>query len=183
MDDKALENLRYPIGTYDPPSKLSDRLIAQWVDQLEEFPKNISRLVSSLSREQLDTPYRPEGWTVRQVVHHLADSHHNAYLRFKWALTEESPEIKAYDEKGWAELPDARQGPIALPLDHLDAVHARLVYLLRNLTPAQLSRKYTHPVKDQVLTLKETIGQYVWHGNHHYTHIRNLMVREGWTSG
>lgn len=181
MDENQIEALRYPIGKYEIPETISDETLAAWLKRLEEYPRILSRLVEGLSRSQLDTPYREGGWTVRQVVHHLADSHHNSYLRFKWALTEENPVVKVYDEKAFAALEDSRKGPINLSLDHLAAVHARLVYLLRSLSGQQLERSWVHPVKEQEYTLRETVGQYVWHGNHHYSHIRNLLVREGWS--
>jgi hypothetical protein len=127
----------------------------------------------------LETPYRPGGWTVRQVVHHLADSHHNSYMRFKWALTEDVPLIKVYDEKAWAALPDATRGPVALSLDHLKAVHSRLVYLLRELDEDLLQRRFRHPESGES-TLLENIGRYAWHGNHHYAHIENLLTSKGW---
>ena len=133
-----------------------------------------------MSDAQLNTPYRPEGWTVRQLVHHISDSHHNSYIRFKWALTEDTPTIKAYNEKAWAELFDTRTAPIQLSLDHLSAVHAKLVYLLKGLSEPQLQRSFIHPDGNQETTLKENIARYAWHSNHHFAHIENLLKREGW---
>jgi hypothetical protein len=114
------------------------------------------------------------------LVHHIADSHHNSYVRFKWALTEETPLIKAYDQERWAALFDSRTAPVQLSIDHLKAVHARLVFLLRGLTMDELSRKFVHPEGNTESTLAENTGRYAWHGQHHYMHIKNLLQREGW---
>jgi hypothetical protein len=172
--------LKYPIGRFAPPAAIGPSEIRQWIDALEALPDKVRRLVQHWGDDRLDTPYRPEGWTARQVVHHLADSHHNSYVRFKWALTEENPTIKAYDEKGWAGLFDSRTAPIALSLDHLQAVHAKLVYLLRGLGPEELGRTFVHPESRAETRLDENIGRYAWHGNHHLAHLRSLKEREGW---
>ena len=136
--------------------------------------------MQDLTEEQLETVYRPEGWTVRQVVHHISDSHHNSYLRFKWALTENTPQIKVYDEKNWAELNDSRFAPISMSLRHLEVVHAKLVYLLRSLDHRELQKGFIHPDGNVFTSLDENIGRYVWHGNHHYAHIANLLKRKNW---
>jgi hypothetical protein len=180
MQHEQNEALRYPIGRFQPPAQIETRQIRDWIAELEALPVRLRDIVSPLSNPQLETPYRPGGWTVRQVVHHLSDSHHNSYLRFKWALTEESPLIKIYDEKAWAELFDSRTGPIGLSLDHLEAIHRKLVYLLNGLDPEQLNRTFIHPEGSVRTTLKENIGRYAWHGNHHFAHIQNLMTRQGW---
>lgn len=180
MDDKSLEKLRYPIGKFQRPEKISWDQIKDWIDALEVYPAKLQSLVQDLNDSQLDTVYRPEGWTIRQVIHHVADSHHNSYIRFKWALTEEQPLIKTYDEKEWASLHDSRRAPIALSLDHLKAVHAKLVYLLRGLDAAELKREFVHPEGWGNTSLAENIGRYAWHGNHHLMHIRNTCLRQGW---
>lgn len=180
MKASTLEKLRYPIGHFVAPDPITDTHIADWLAQLEALPVVLKDLVKDLNDSQLDTPYRPGGWTVRQLVHHIADSHHNSYIRFKWALTEECPVIKPYDEKAWAALFDSRTAPIHLSLDHLAAVHAKLVYLLRGLPPEALSRKFVHPEGKTETSLAENIGRYAWHGSHHYTHIKKLLQREGW---
>ena len=180
MKESTLEKLRYPIGHFIAPETISETHRSDWIAKLESLPVMVEDLVKDLTPEQLETPYRPGGWTVRQVVHHLADSHHNSYIRFKWALTEDSPLIKPYDEKSWAELFDSRKAPVHLSLNHLKAIHAKLVYLLRGLTTEELARAYVHPEGNAVVTVEENIGRYAWHGTHHYTHIRNLLMREGW---
>ena len=180
MEDIQRESLRYPIGKFQRPEPISQLHIGDWILQLEEMPERFQKLVSGLEQYRLDTPYRPGGWTVRQVVHHVADSHHHSYIRFKWALTEDSPVIKPYFEKEWANLFDSRTAPIQLSLDHLKAVHAKLVYLLTGLSVSELKRSFIHPEGEIVTTLQENIGRYAWHGNHHYAHIENLLIREGW---
>lgn len=180
MENTDLEQLRYPIGKYELPKAITDEQLSKWISILEDLPKRLKALVENLSKEQLDTPYRPGGWTVRQTVHHIADSHHHSYTRFKWALTEDNPVIKPYDEKGWSDLFDAKSAPIALSLDHLSAVHAKLVYLLKGLSNEAFQTTFRHPDKKKETTLKENLGHYAWHGNHHYAHIVGLLEREGW---
>ncbi|MGB5647707.1 YfiT family bacillithiol transferase [Muriicola sp.] len=180
MDDLELEQLKYPIGHFVKPAIINPLLVKDWVAQMEALPVNLSDLVIPLSKEQLDTPYRAGGWTVRQVVHHLADSHHHSYIRFKWALTEDRPVIKPYLEKEWALLFDAVSAPIDLSLKHLDAVHAKLVYLLKGLSEEDLMKTFIHPVGNSETTLKENIGRYAWHGNHHLAHIQALLDRNTW---
>ncbi len=177
MED--MEKLRYPIGRFSAPKTITEAHISSWLQSLETLPERLRQLVGSLSEDQLETPYRPGGWTVRQTIHHLADSHHNSYIRFKWGMTEENPVIKPYDEKAWAELHDAKCGPVGPSLDHLAAVHAKLVYFLRGLEEKQLNRTFTHPDSDTITTLKENIGRYAWHGNHHLAHLEHLGLRSG----
>jgi len=135
--------------------------------------------VAGLSQEQIDTPYRPGGWTVRQVVHHVPDSHLNSYIRFRLALTEQEPTIKPYDEKRWAELADSRTGPMEVSLALLESLHARWVLLLRALTAADWKRTYRHPELG-VVNLERTASLYAWHGRHHVAHITSLRQRMGW---
>lgn len=175
-----LEKLKYPIGKFQVPERITDQMVADWITELTEYPKRLEKLVSPLTDVQLDTPYRPGGWTVRQVVHHVADSHHNSYIRFKWALTEKRPLIRAYDEKAWAQLVDSRKAPLRLSLVHLEVIHAKLVYLLKSLSPKDLQREFVHPDGLVATNLKENTGRYAWHGRHHYAHIHNLLRKEGW---
>ncbi|MDC6384445.1 putative metal-dependent hydrolase [Flagellimonas taeanensis] len=180
MENNQLEQLRYPIGKFEAPSVITKVQLEEWITVLEYLPQRLQDLVTPLSDGQLETPYRPGGWTVRQLVHHISDSHHNSYIRFKWALTENNPVIKPYDEKAWADLFDSRTAPIQMSLDHLRAVHAKLVYLLKGLSVDDLQRKFTHPDGNVESTLEVNIGRYAWHSNHHYAHIANLVEREGW---
>ena len=175
-----LDTLKYPIGLADIPENITQKDLKGWISILEEFPQKLEFLVHELSENQLDTPYREFGWTVRQVVHHCYDSHQNSYIRFKWALTEDNPIIKAYDEKLWANLHDSKTAPIFLSIDGLKSLHAKWVYLLKGLSMEDLEESFIHPSGKNVVNLKENIGIYAWHCNHHYAHIENLMIRKGW---
>ena len=174
-----MEDLRYPIGQFVAQSSVTDAQRRALIDGIAEAPAKLRAAVSALSPDQLDTPYRPAGWTVRQVVHHLADSHMNSYVRFKLALTEERPTVKPYDEKRWAELEDARTAPPEVSLGLLEPVHRRWVLLMRSLAPADWSRTFTHPESGAV-SLELALQQYEWHGRHHIAHITALHRRMGW---
>lgn len=150
------------------------------IDSIERAPSQIGAAIDGLSGEQLDTPYRPGGWTVRQVVHHVPDSHMNAFIRFKLALTEENPTIKPYDEAAWAQLADARETPIETSMTLLTSLHERWVGLLRSLTPTDFRRTLNHPDWDAPLSLDTMLALYAWHGRHHTAHITNLRQRMGW---
>ena len=174
------EKPRYPIGKANIPSNITQNDIQRWITIIEDHPKKISTLVINLTEAQLDTPYRPNGWTIRQVVHHLGDSHTNSYIRFKWALTEDKPIIKAYHEDRWAELADTKFAPIKPGLEYLRALHAKWVYLLRGLTSKDLKRCFIHPETKKEVSLAKNIGIYAWHCKHHYQHINQLMIKQGW---
>lgn len=180
MENNQQKHLRYPIGKYIIPKPITSSKLNEWIDILEHLPARLEAMVKPLSEEQLETPYRPDGWTVRQLVHHISDSHHHSYTRFKWGLTEDNPTIKPYFEKEWSKLFDAKTAPIQMSLDHLKAVHAKLVYLLKGLSNDQLQLKFTHPDGNEETTLAENIGRYAWHGSHHFAHIENLIKRLGW---
>ena len=180
MEKEHLEQLRYPIGKYKTPESITEDDLKEWIGVLEELPSRLENAVSGLSEDKLETPYRPEGWTVRQLVHHISDSHHNSYIRFKWGLTEDNPVIKPYLEKEWSNLFDSKSAPIQMSLDHLKVVHAKLVYLLKGLTEEQLQRTFMHPEGNVKSTLAENIGRYAWHSKHHFAHLQNLIEREGW---
>jgi hypothetical protein len=175
-----LEKLKYPIGKLEIPETITATHISSWIAVLEMFPKRLQDLVKNLSEEQLNTCYRPGGWTIRQVIHHVADSHHNSYTRFKWTLTEDQPLIKAYYEGRWAELFDSKSAPIELSLDTIKALHAKWVYFLKGLSTSDLEQIFIHPDGEEKVSLKENIGIYAWHCDHHYEHINQLMIREGW---
>lgn len=174
------DNKRFPIGEFELKEKITPESIAEWINEIERAPAKLREAVADLTDEQLDTRYRPEGWTVRQVVHHLADSHMNSYIRFKWTLTEDKPTIKAYDEKAWAELGDGKSGPLELSLNLLDALHRRWAYFLRTVDRDDLRRTFVHPESGDEIRLDVAIAFYAWHGLHHIAHITSLREREGW---
>jgi DinB superfamily len=175
----TLDQLKYPIGKFQAPENITDKHLQLWVRDIELLPSQIRLAVTGLDDEHLDTPYRPDGWTVRQVVHHVADSHMNGYIRVKLALTEDNPTIKPYEEQLWAELPDSKM-PIELSLKIIDSVHARWVEILRGLNADQFERTFHHPANNTVMAIKAHSGLYSWHGRHHTAHIENLRLREGW---
>lgn len=171
-------DLSYPIGKFERPASSSAHDLAPRMDALAALPANMRAAVRGLTEAQLDTPYRPGGWTVRQVVHHVADSHMNGYTRVKLALTEENPVIKPYDETAWAKLPDSELA-VELSLSILDAVHARLDVILRSLTTEQWARPFLHPASGPQ-TLDVWAALYAWHSRHHTAHVTALREREGW---
>jgi hypothetical protein len=173
-------DLRYPVGRFHLDGEVTDERRAGWIAEIASLPGRMRAAVAGLTPEQLDTPYRPGGWTVRQVVHHVPDSHLNAYVRCKLALTEDRPTIKPYDEARWAELADARETPIEVSLMLLELLHERWVRLLRSLGPTELARSFVHPEHGRTLTLDWVLAQYAWHGRHHVGHITSLRERQGW---
>jgi len=179
MTASDLETLKYPIGQFSWNGAISGEQRLRWIQEIEEAPELLRKAVDGLSPQQLDTPYRPQGWTVRQVVHHLADSHMNSLVRFKLALTEEQPTIKPYDEARWAELADGSQADISLSLALLDQLHARWGLLLRSLGEEQWGRTFIHP-ESGVVRLDVNLGIYAWHGRHHTAHITSLRTRMNW---
>ncbi len=175
-----MSDLRYPIGDFELTQRpLPAEELSQAINVIEAAPGTFRAAVAGLSTGQLDTPYRPEGWTVRQVIHHVPDSHVNMYVRFRLALTEEEPVIKPYPEALWAELPDARTGPVEVSLDLLDALHRRWVLLMRAVEPAAWSRVFRHPERG-VVRLDQSVAMYAWHCRHHLAHINGLRGRMGW---
>jgi uncharacterized damage-inducible protein DinB len=172
-------DLSYPIGKYERKDLLSPAEREKAIDRIAATPGHLRDAVSGLSKQQLDTPYRPEGWTVRQVVHHVPDSHMNAYIRFKLALTEDEPTIKPYEEALWANLQDSLDTPVEVSLSLLESLHHRWDILLRSLQPADFSRRLRHPELG-TMTLDNMLGLYAWHGRHHVAHITSLRRREGW---
>ncbi len=173
-------DLRYPVGKFDWDAPVSESDYPRLIAEIADAPGALRSAVAGLSHDQLETRYRPGGWTVKQVVHHVPDSHLNAYTRFKLALTEEEPTIKPYDETAWAELPDSQQVPIDVSLTLLDSLHVRWVSLLRSMSAADLGRGLRHPEHDRVITLGQMLALYAWHGRHHVGHITALRKREGW---
>ncbi|HEY7699866.1 MAG TPA: putative metal-dependent hydrolase [Vicinamibacteria bacterium] len=174
-----MTDLRYPIGEFRFPETVSDSERARYIEQIAETPERLRAAVAGLGREQLSTPYRPRGWTVRQVVHHLPDSHLNSYVRCKLAVTEDEPKIRGYDEAAWAELEDARNAPVETSIALLSSLHERWVTFLRSLGPGECARAFHHSALGRV-RVDQNIALYAWHGCHHVAHIEALREREGW---
>jgi len=174
------EKAKYPIGQFKPSEAIDAGMIERWMTEIAAFPEQLKTAVAGWTDEQLNTPYREGGWTVRQLIHHVADSHMNSYIRFKWALTEDSPTIKAYDEKAWAELPEAKSAPVAISLDLLTALHTRWVMVLKNLSESDLKRYFVHPESGEQIPLDHNIALYAWHSRHHLHHVLQLKERKGW---
>lgn len=174
-----MEELRYPIGRYEESPEVSPRDVAKWIDEIEALPTDLQTAVFDLTDDQLDTPYRDGGWTVRQLIHHIADSHLNAYTRFKLGLTEDTPTIKPYDQDDWAMLPDSKM-TIGVSLKMLESIHKRWVAVLKSMDGDQLNREIYHPEHQTNIVLKSMIGNYAWHGKHHLAHITNLKKQKNW---
>jgi DinB superfamily len=175
-----MEDLRYPVGKFRFPESVSAEDLARYIDQIAEAPVRLRAAVAGLTDAQLDTPYRPGGWTVRQLAHHVPDSHINSYVRFRLALTEDQPVIKPYEEKQWAELLDARTSPVEVSLALLENLHVRWIALLRSLSAADWKRSFRHPELGLV-SLENNAALYAWHGGrHHVAHITALRERMGW---
>jgi hypothetical protein len=181
MENSALEKLRYPIGKFEKPAIITEDFLAKAIQTIKSFPERLKNEVRDLSEAQLETPYRPEGWTVRQVIHHCADSHMNCLIRIKWTLTENNPTIKFYYENLWGEGIDNKTMPIAPSLLFLEGLHYRLAYVMESLSQADLEKTYIHPEHNTKWKLKEVICLYAWHCKHHLAHITGLKKREGWT--
>jgi hypothetical protein len=174
-----MSDLRYPIGKFSYGNSPTPEQRQELLHQIEQTPAHLRKAVNGLSPQQLDTPYRPDGWTVRQVVHHVPDSHLNAYIRFKLALTEDEPTIKPYAEDKWARLADTAATPVEVSLTLLDSLHDRWVRLLRSLQSEDWKRTFRHPELGLV-TLEKNLAIYAWHGRHHVAHITSLRERSGW---
>jgi uncharacterized damage-inducible protein DinB len=175
----VIMDLSYPIGKFEWPESVTPEMRSQLIGEIEAAPAWFRAAVQGLTGQQLDTPYRPGGWTVRQVVHHVADSHLNSYIRFRLALTEDQPTIKPYDQTKWAELPDARTAPVETSLQLIESLHQRWVALLRSMSDADFARTFLHPERG-VMRLDLTLAMYAWHGRHHRAHITGLRERMGW---
>ena len=172
------EDLRFPVGKFDSDFEVTTDLRQQFIQTISGLPEKLNEAVKNLSDAQLDTPYRPEGWTVRQVVHHIADSHLNSLCRFKLALTEDQPTIRPYHEDRWAELEDSKM-PVDVSMKIIDGVHSRWTSLLNSMTDNDYKRKLNHPESGE-WTLEKMLGLYDWHSRHHLAHITTLAERENW---
>ncbi len=176
MKTLDIEALRYPIGKFQAKPDYTPEELKKYAQDISHLPGQLRKAVKDLNEAELDTPYRPDGWTVRQTVHHVADSHMNSYVRFKLALTEEKPVIKPYEEQLWAELEDGKHAPIDISMLLLEALHLRWVMLLESLTPEHWQKVFMHPVSGEV-SLAKAAGLYAWHGKHHVAHITELRKR------
>lgn len=174
-----IEFLKYPIGKFSIPESVSQQVIDEGIFLIKSFPTNLFTAVGRFSPAQLDTPYRPGGWTIRQLIHHCADSHMNAFIRFKLALTESNPTIKGYDEAEWAKLPDSKL-PIESSIAILKAIHLKWGVLLDLMKAEDFTKTYFHPEKNRNQSLAEVTLMYAWHSQHHLAHIQHLVIRENW---
>ena len=174
-----MEDLKYPIGKYIV-QPFSDKQWQEWLNDIKFLPQHLENAILNLDEAQLATPYREGGWTLKQLVHHVADSHMNAYIRFKLGLTEDNPVIKPYDEAAWAEMSDTRNLPINISLTILHAVHSRWNEVLKNMSREELDRTVVHPQHNKVMTLWDLLGMYAWHSKHHVAHVTALKERMRW---
>ncbi len=175
------EDLRYPVGKFSWPETVSESECKKMIEEIAAAPAALRAAVKGLNHEQLNTPYRSGGWTVKQVIHHVPDSHFNAYARFKLALTENEPTIKPYDQAKWAELADSKTVPIEVSLALLEGIHERWLALLRGMSPADFKRGFRHPeYEGKLFRLEQVLALYAWHGRHHTAHITSLRQRNGW---
>jgi len=174
-----MEELRYPIGKFTAEQTYTKEEVDAFIQRIQSLPQKLEAAIQGLSDQQLDTPYREGGWTVRQVVHHVADSHMNAYIRVKWMLTEDKPVIKAYNEKLWAETGETKAHP-ELSIGLLKALHAKWSALLKSLDSVQLQKEFIHPETKKNVALHNLMGMYAWHGEHHLAHITELKKHMHW---
>jgi hypothetical protein len=172
-------NLRYPIGEFVKPAEISSKNISEWIDVISSFYEKLNKEVDSLTKEQWHWQYRQDGWTIQQIVHHCADSHLNAFIRFKLTITESNPTIKPYNEKLWAELSDSMDATIDWSLSLIYGLHKRWAHLMKNLTQEELNKTYFHPEHNKFIKLNETIAHYAWHCTHHLEHIKLAKQCEG----
>jgi hypothetical protein len=174
-----MEELKYPIGKFIPQPFSPERR-KEWLLDIETLPMQVEAAISNLDEAQLETPYRPGGWTVKQLVHHIADSHMNAYIRFKLGLSEELPTIKTYDENSWANMKDTELVPVNVSTTLLHALHRRMLVLLEHISETDFNREIYHPEQKRNISLWNLLGIYAWHSRHHVAHINKLREREGW---
>lgn len=180
MKELDLEKLKYPIGKFIAPETYTIEYLSNKIAEIETFPERLKKEVEHLTDEQLDTTYRQDGWTIRQVIHHCAESHMNCYIRIKWTLTEKKPIIKYYHEDLWSELNDSLIMPIEPTLSLLEGLHFRLAYIMKSLSNTDLEKSFIHPEHGASFQLQEIIGTYAWHGDHHLAHITELKKRKNW---
>lgn len=172
---EELYKLKFPIGEFDKPENITSININKWINDIESFPKRLENMVSELNSIELNYKYRPGGWKIKQMIHHCADSHMNSLIRFKLALTEETPVIRPYYEDRFAELPDSLDDNIESSLILLKGLHAKLTSVMKSLTDEDLQKEYLHPEHGEKFKLKEVVGVYAWHSNHHLAHIKQAL--------
>lgn len=180
MNAEILEKLKYPVSKFSMPEKVDQDTIMQWINDIEILPQKLREAVKGLNEEQLNTPYRPDGWTVKQVVDHIGDSHLNSYIRFKLALTEENPVIKPYEQDKWADLEEYNLLSVEDSLHFVESLHKRWVVLLKTLKDSDWEKTFFHPETQKKVTLKRNLGIYAWHSKHHVAHITSLRKRNNW---
>ncbi|UUC46141.1 YfiT family bacillithiol transferase [Flavobacterium cerinum] len=174
-----LEQLKYPIGKFIVPTEIDNNHIREWKTTLKKLPQDLEKQLQNLTTKELNWIYRPEGWSIKQVVHHLADSHTNSFIRFKLTLTENVPAIRPYEEQLWAATPDGKNDDISASLQIINGIHNRWSYLLDNLSEADMNLLYFHPQHQRLYSLKEAIGIYDWHSRHHLAHIQQALNHKG----
>ncbi len=179
MPDNNHEKLKYPIGVFVNPEHITERMIHEWIKEIELLPSRLKTISENLTENELSWRYRPGGWTIQQVIHHLADSHMNSLIRFKLALTEENPTIKPYFEDRWAVLPDSTTFPVSESIKILEGIHARWTHLLKSFGAEDLERTFVHPERARRISLGENLALYAWHSNHHLGHIRQALTHRG----
>lgn len=176
-----IDKLKFPIGKFTAPDTIDDQTIVKWIEIIQSFPDQLKKEVLELSEKELQKTYRPDGWSIRQIIHHCADSHMNSLIRFKLALTEDIPTIKPYAEDLWAELIDSKELTINSSISILEGLHHRWVVLLQNMTPSDLTKQFRHPESNELVNIKTNIGLYAWHCEHHLAHIKIAKMKEVWS--
>lgn len=175
-----IENLKYPVGKFSKPEMFTSRLKAEYIEVISMFPNRLRDAIANLNDSHLDTPYRPGGWTIRQVVNHCSDSHMNAMIRFKLALTEDKPVITPYLQNAWANLADSKTMPLEAALNILEGLHSRWTVLLQSMSDSDFEKCYVHPEHGREIRLTEALASYAWHCNHHLAHVVNAVALNGW---
>lgn len=180
MQNLELEKLKYPIGRFSIPNTITVDQRKQWIEAIKKLPHELVAMTQTWNVGQWKTPYRPDGWTAQQLVHHIADSHMNSLLRFKIGLTEDTPTIKTYDQDAWVKLKDVESLPAAVSLNIISGIHQRFVMVLENMSDEDFKRKVFHPEMNKNISLEEMLALYGWHSDHHYMHLKNLKKASGW---
>ncbi len=179
MTNQDLQQLKYPIGPFQPAKTIETKHLEKWIHEIETFPSRLKEMTQFLNMEKLQWKYRPDGWTIQQIIHHCADSHTNAFFRFKLALTEDNPTIRPYNENAWAQLADVQEVPISYSQMIIEGIHTRWLALLKKMSPEDFKKTFFHPEHQKTFTLDVNLGLYAWHGSHHLAHIQQAKVFAG----